>query len=99
MFKRKPNALPKNDLGEASPGSNREAEGGASGSRDTGHLRSLERAPQHEDAEHPDDPLPRSMIIIALLFLLVIVIGVCALTWAIFQQGGGSAHQTGHGAG
>jgi hypothetical protein len=39
------------------------------------------------------------MIIIALLFLLVIAIGVCALTWAIFQQGGGSANQTGHGAG
>jgi hypothetical protein len=92
MFKRKPNALPKNDLGEASLGADRKADSDASGSRDTGHTRSLDGALQHEDAEHPDDPLPRSMIIIALLFLLVIAIGVCALTWAIFQQGGGSAH-------
>jgi hypothetical protein len=53
-------------------------------------MRSLERAPQYEDAEHPADPLPKSTIIVALLFLLVIVIGVCALTWAIFQQGGGA---------
>jgi hypothetical protein len=86
MLKHRPDTSPKDERGNARPGADRKANGDVLGLWPVEHLRSLERAPLSEDAAHPADPLPRSTIVIAVLFLLVIIIGVCALTWAIFQQ-------------
>jgi hypothetical protein len=79
----------KEDPGAAPLATDSEADDSTRKPQFIGNTRGLDgvTALRREDAGLAAGPRDRLMVIFALLFLLIILVGVCALTWAIFQHG------------